>query len=461
MRPKTWMEEHEKEFIDDICELVRIPSVSERTQVKGMPFGKHCLEALEKALEIGRRMGFQTYNHEGYCASLLWNGETESEIGLFGHTDVVPAGDGWSSDPYQPAVKDGVIIGRGSSDNKGSLMSALYALRYLKETGYQPRHSFRFFLGSNEEKGMEDISYYTEHYGEPEFSIVPDVQFPVCNGEKGILEIDAACRLDSKVLTWFQSGIMSNSVPASASAVIADSGDMEERLSGTGAAVESLGNGRYSVSVRGIGAHAAFPEGSESAEVKLAKILLEADILDPAAAAVMKAVVSFFGDYYGAGLDIPFEDSLSGKLTHVGGMARYDGKVFRQNINIRYNVKADYDEMIKRIENSLMKYGFFIEKIHDNKPCFTDPDSPAAAELVKICNDHLKMELKPYVMGGGTYARKLKHAVGFGPGMPGGKKLFGETRGSAHQPDEYAEIKSLKAAFEIYVDAIRKLDELV
>lgn len=55
-------------------------------------------------------------------------------------------------------------------------------------------------------------------------------------------------------------------------------------------------------------------------------------------------------------------------------------------------------------------------------------------------------------------ARKLKNAVGFGPGMPHAVKRFGTARGGAHQPDEYVEIKDLKKAFVIYVDALKALD---
>ena len=64
-------------------------------------------------------------------------------------------------------------------------------------------------------------------------------------------------------------------------------------------------------------------------------------------------------------------------------------------------------------------------------------------------------------MGGGTYARKLKHAVGFGPGIPGKIKFFGEQRGSAHQADEYVEIAHLKQAFLIYIDALKELDTIL
>ena len=461
MDAKEWIDKHESEFIHDICELIKIPSISKKSRILGMPFGKDCFAALEKSLEIAKRMGFKTFNHEGYCGTLLWQGSGENEIGLFGHTDVVPVGNDWSYAPFEPVVKDGMIIGRGASDNKGSFMSALYALFYLKESGYAPKNNFRFFFGCNEENGMEDIEYYVRHHKEPCFSIVPDVDFPVCNGEKGILEIETACKAQSKVLKNFSSGIMKNAVPAQASALLAISKKESEVLAKNDCKIEKKGDGIYKVSTNGIAAHAAFPEGSQSAEVKLAKILLEAEVLDFSAENLMEAICGFFSDYYGAGLGIQYEDTISGKLTHVGSMAEYDGQVFRQSINIRYNVTADYDKMLGNIKKRIKEFDFFIEKIHNNKPCFIDPDSEQVKSLIKICSKYLQKKYTPYVMGGGTYARKLKHAVGFGPGIPGKIKIFGEQRGSAHQADEYVEIAHLKQAFLIYIDALKELDTIL
>lgn len=461
MDAKRWIDNHEREFIKDICDQVRIPSVTESTGSQEAPFGTECLRALKAGLKLGERMGFEAFNHENYCGTLLWRGETKEELGFFGHLDVVPAGNGWSGDPFEPVVKDGIIIGRGASDNKGSMMSCLYALYYLKESGYRPKHSFRFFMGCSEEKGMEDVEYYAFHYEEPVFSIVPDVSYPVCCGEKGILQIQAECRKESCVLLSFHSGIMSNSVPGTASAVISvKAGEAQvENIRELGASVKKTEDG-YEIGVEGIPAHAAFPEGSDSAEVKLARILLESDVLDETGADLMKAVVSFFEDYYGAGLGIAFEDEMSGKLTHVGGIASYENGVFWQDINIRYNITAEYEVLEANIKEKLGEQGFEMISVHNSNPCYMDKNSPMVTQLTDICNRFLGTELKAYVMGGGTYARKLKHAVGFGPGIPDRVKRFGSEKGGAHQADEYMEIECMKTAFEIYVEAIKALDRM-
>lgn len=473
-KAEMWLEAHMDRLTGDICRLVEIPSISEPGGPEQAPFGEECAALLSCALSIGERMGFEPVNHENYCGTLLWRGQREEEIGFFGHGDVVPAGSGWTCDPFQPMVKDKMIIGRGASDNKGSFMAALYALWFLKESGYQPRYSWRFFIGTNEEKGMEDVQYYAAHYQEPVFSLVPDVTFPVCNGEKGVLELDAERKAESRVLVSFSSGIMSNAVPSDAWAVLwmdevaatvlREKGcDVEALETGPGAVPgtkQELGTGLYQVHVKGIAAHAAFPEESESAEGKLAQLLLDSGVLDEPAAEMMKSIVRLFQDYYGAGLGVPFSDEISGKLTHVGGIASYEQGVFRQNINIRYPVTADYEAMMAQIAETMAGEQFTLTKVHNSAPCYVSADSAPVQKLVEVCRRHLDMDLQPFVMGGGTYARKLKRAVGFGPGIPGKEKRFGTERGGAHQPDEYVELEHLKKAFLIYVDAILELDQM-
>ena len=46
--------------------------------------------------------------------------------------DVVPAGDGWETDPYEPVIKDGKIYARGASDDKGPSMAAYYAMKIIR-----------------------------------------------------------------------------------------------------------------------------------------------------------------------------------------------------------------------------------------------------------------------------------------------------------------------------------------
>ena len=140
-------------------------------------------------------------------------GRTGQEIGIFVHLDVVHEGNGWTTEPYKPVIKDGWLYGRGSADNKGPAAAALYSMKYLKEQEVPLEHTIRLYLGCSEERGMKEMQYYTSHYPAPEFSFTPDASFPVCYGEKGILEGEFSCAIPEGHVTGFfgRSGVQCGS----------------------------------------------------------------------------------------------------------------------------------------------------------------------------------------------------------------------------------------------------------
>ena len=139
----------------------------------------------------------------------------------WGHMDVVPEGEDWDNKPYEPVYRDGYLIGRGASDNKGPTMAVMYVIQCLKELGVQLRRPLRLFLGCDEEKGMRDLEYYTAHHPCPGLSMVADCGFPVCYGEKGIIEANLLSgERVSEAIVSFSGGVASNMVPDRANAVL-------------------------------------------------------------------------------------------------------------------------------------------------------------------------------------------------------------------------------------------------
>lgn len=178
-----WIENNESQLIEDIVSLVNIKSVKAPSHGK-YPFGKGCGKVLDKALAMSEKYGFSTKNHQYYCGTAMLKGRTEKEIGIFTHMDVVPEGNDWKYSPYDAVVENGYIIGRGSADNKGPAMAALYAVRCLYELGIELNHSIRIFYGCDEETGMSDVKYYLDHHQAPSFSIMLIVPFQFAMGKK-------------------------------------------------------------------------------------------------------------------------------------------------------------------------------------------------------------------------------------------------------------------------------------
>ncbi len=458
---EKWWKDHFDEFLDDFRTIISIPSVSvEDKDNPDCPYGRPCVDILNAVGDIVKRFGFEYSIDSNQYGLLRWEGRSDRTIGLFSHMDVVPTGPGWTYPPFELTALEDILIGRGTGDNKGPALAVIYALRYLKETGYQPENTIIQFFGVNEECGMEDIKFFAKRNPMPEFSLIPDSSFPVCYGEKGILEIDASHPVgnDSLIISW-KSGVASNSVPALAEAELRiDAGKLSSSLKDERITVDDRGSGKCYVTACGIAAHAAFPEGSESAQNILCSALLSSKLFPECDNSLFSDILSLFSDYHGKGIGVPYEDSISGKLTHVGGFSSLENGVFHQNINIRYTITAVYDRMIASITDTLSSHRFSIDRAEGSLPMYVDRSLPIIDKLTQICNKELSMDLKPYVMGGGTYARQLKNAVGFGPGIPGDSEFFGPERGRGHQPDEYISRHKLDVAFSVYVSAIPEVD---
>jgi succinyl-diaminopimelate desuccinylase len=461
---KKWIAGRERELAEDIKTLVAIPSIT-TTLDRGTryPFGEANARVVDTAETLIRRygLGVKSYDYYGIAASC--SGTGTGSIGFFSHLDVVPPGDGWASPPFEPIEKDGYIIGRGASDNKGPAMAALYSLRFLKEQGIPLKHRLFCFLGCNEESGMEDVRHFLEVDEAPALALVSDSNFPVCNGEKGILTAHFVRPLPPGNLLSFTGGTASNVVPNQAEAVIKayEAAEVKKRL-GEDFQVEETDRGTVHISARGISGHAARPEHTVNALQKLAAALIGAGLVDQENRRVLAFVADSFGDYYGGGLQIDFEDTVSGKTTHVGSTARVtaDG-LLDIGINVRYAISAPQDELIQRLSRKAGAYGYELRDIHNDPPYYIPPDDTLAVKLTSIVNQTLGTSLTPFVMGGGTHARKLPRALGFGAGRQDLPPPFGPNAGGAHQVNEAFSMRHGTEAIEIYVQALLTLDEII
>ena len=177
---------YQDRLVHSLQSCIRIPSVY-ADDGSGHPYGQPVHDCLQYMLKLSSDMGFATGScdgHVGWCEY----GEGEEMVAILGHLDVVPAGEGWSVDPFGGDLKDGRVYGRGSMDDKGPTMAALYALLALKEAGLPLKRRIRILYGLNEETGSADMKYYLKHGGEvPVMGITPDGEYPVINGEKGLV----------------------------------------------------------------------------------------------------------------------------------------------------------------------------------------------------------------------------------------------------------------------------------
>lgn len=178
-------------MIKSIQEIVQIKSVVEEPSLDA-PYGNGPKVALEAALNISEELGFKAVNLNNYIGYAQY-GEGEKYVASVGHLDVVPEGDGWKHSPYSACIEDGVMYGRGVLDNKGPLLTTLFALTAIKNTGMPIKRPIRIVFGCDEETGrFSDLDYYLKHEKAPVYGFTPDCKYSVVYSERGRASVQLA-----------------------------------------------------------------------------------------------------------------------------------------------------------------------------------------------------------------------------------------------------------------------------
>ena len=460
-----WIELHKEEFIHDVMDIVRFPSISKPGE-NGYAFGSKCKECADAFMELGQKYGFCTENDDYYCASiLLKNNKKEDfsgEIGFLGHLDVVPEGDGWDFPPYEPQYLDGFITGRGSGDNKGPTIMSLYAMRCLKELAMPLTHDIRLIAGFNEEAGMKDIDHYVRtHKKLPLATIVCDGGWAMCVGEKGRLSATLSVSMENPNLIELQGGVASNAVPDYAYAIINDIDlscvrKLEELYSD---ARFTVVEGQLKIETFGKATHAFHPEDGKNAIYSLLRILSSENLIKgDENKKVIRNLASAFIDDWGTGLSINGEDPVFGKTTCVGGVIKYDGKKIRMSVDSRFAMNPDPQTLASRFMLRCEDLKLNIEDFEISNGYLKDPEDPVLKLLLNVFEKNFDRQLGTYVMGGGTHARKIPNAYAFGPAEMDRVSPFG---GQAHGRNETCNVERLLKSLKVYVMAVLEMDKYV
>lgn len=461
-----YIREHREEILEDLKSLVRIPSVS-REGEGGKPFGSECARALKLALEMAAKRGFYTNNHDDWYGTAFYAAKRagESLIGIFSHLDVVEAGDDWIYQPFDPVEVNGFMIGRGAGDNKSGAIIGLYAMQILKELQVPLKSNVMLYFGTNEESGMKDAERFAKEHIMPDYSMVPDLFFPVCCGEKGNLKARVQCKAGFNQIVRFKSGTADNVIPARAEAdILARDGLLEQAA--------KLAEGREDVEVvshknlvtviaKGTGGHSAMPQGKVNAIWVLTGFLGQLDGLDAQDRKICSTLAEFSGDYDGTALGIASGDAPSGKLVCSAVRLDMDGRIPEVMFSSRYPV-TDYREHIESaLLHTITPEGFEIKEVVNSDPMYIPEDDPYVQCLMKVYKETTGKDKKPYVIDGGTYARKLKNAVGYGGGNGVRADFLPEGHGGVHQPDEARSIDGILEAIKIYVLSVIEVDRMI
>ena len=471
MNYQKFLKQNNEDMIFALQEVVRCNSeegesfVADDGQI--YPFGQGVQKAFETVLQMGKDMGFTVKNVDNYGGHIDFEGKSDKIMAILGHLDVVPAGSGWTHDPYGGEIADGKLYGRGTTDDKGPVISCLYAMKALKDAGYQPEATIRLILGLDEETHWKGMEYYFSKERKPDWGFTPDADFPLINGEKGLLVFDlakkfAAPKIKGLELRSFKGGVAPNSVPDTCRVVVHSQESekyheirekAEEYKERTGHELRIKGIGK-SLEINSLGkaAHGAKPEDGLNAVSVMMDFLgglnfANEDIND---------FISFYNKYIGFCLDgedlgIGLEDDKSGKLTFNVGMAEIGSEAGKLVINIRYPVSYSAEDVYEGIKPVIDKYDIGLIKKEEKPTVYIDVNSPMVKTLMEIYQNHTgDVESKPIVIGGGTYAKAAPGIIAYGGLFPGDEDRM-------HQKDEYMDLLRFEQMTKIYADAIYKL----
>lgn len=454
MEIKARVAGYRDELVSRLGRLVAINS-AEGEHTEDAPFGEGPKKALVTALDMLQKDGFRTVNLDNY-AGYAEIGEGDRVIGIVGHLDVVPARmeDGWNSDPFTMVEKDGILYGRGVSDDKGAVAASMIALKVLVDSGVKLNKRIRLIMGTNEETGSRGLAYYVRYEGSVDYGFTPDGDFPAIHGEKGIMSGTIQSR--STNLIDIKGGTAHNIVCSSCYAVVRKNSYSTKKLDdyfnnlSIPYTVEDQGDDTVKITVKGKAAHASTPQKGINAISHLLVGLQSAGFQDP----FTRFYCSRIGTATdGSGLNGACSDEYGALTLNNGVISMKDG-VVTGSIDIRFPVTMTGRQVIKQMDGRLENEDGAVKLETDAEPLFFPVDSPLVACLSsayeEVTGDH---EHKPMVIGGGTYAKGIDNTIAFGCAFP-------DKDYHIHDANEWVTVDELLLQAEIYVRGIEKLLEL-
>ena len=448
MEVREFIEANIENMKADLRSLVKYNSVFAED---AEPFGKENREVLDEALKLMNEKGLKTTNLDYYCG-YGETGEGKKLIGILAHLDIVPVSDGWLTDPFVMTEKDGFLYGRGVSDDKGAAIASMYALKYLIDEKYPFKKRVRLILGCNEETGSMCIRHYVKNDEPIDYGFTPDGDFPGIYAEKGMIG-GKVIGHNSKIID-IEGGEASNIVCKKVVAKLPLDSFNEDKfkafLDAHKVEFSIEKSDVLTVTVQGVAAHASTPDLGVNAINCLLEGLYEADFND--------SFTNFFhrsfgltnhGELLGYG-DVM--DEVSDTSINFG-VAKKRGDDIIVSLDMRFPVKSNSDKcyaLLEKCEDNENEFALS-SKV---EPLYFDINSPMIKALKKAYvdvtgDDKTQME----AIGGGTYAKAINNCIAFGC------EFIGETN-HIHDVNEKLDINSLKKQVEIYIEAIKNLNEI-
>lgn len=487
------LDELRSELIADSQRIIQFVTVSGGSPTEEATLKQELPKCFAWLRERAEEFDFPYREFEGRVGEISWDHEDETAplVIIAGHVDVVTPGSGWTHEPFAAEIHDGELWGRGTQDDKGPTIQALYAMRALKESGVQLPYSLRLVIGSQEETGnWDDLAMYIKQARMPNFGFTPDANFPVINGEKGNIALrlngewaDAGKDLETGMeFVSLIGGERRNMVPAHCEIALRFNKDertevLKELVRTTTSYVvenseanvtlqpdkqKDLGEGRYEavVSFLGKSAHSSTPEdGGHNAIVDALDFIKEVETM-PYAVRRFTALGHLFGeDLTGTQFGVDASHPVVGDTTCCLVLTDIRATGGRFLFNIRPTLGSSLASVVERAQAVVAAYNekmpelkLTVEKMGDGMEAqFLDPENPELKPYLEALRESItqvtgkKGEFNS--VGGTTYAKALPNTCAFGPTFP-------DEPNRIHQLDERVPVEHILRNAKIFASAL-------
>lgn len=462
---KSYFETNREAMVQSLSELIRFKSIEAAPAGPGAPFGQEIAQSLDYVLKLSESWGFATRNVEGYAGHAEF-GTGKDIVAVLVHLDVVPEGGQWTHPPFGGEVHDGKVYGRGTVDNKGPAIAAMYALKAIKELKLPLSKRIRIIFGCDEESGWECMKHYLPAEETPMCGFAPDAEFPIIGSEKGIFafSLNRSFGPPQGGGVWVRSitsGTRHNVVPETATAElvmlperrqpVAAAAQSYAQTNGVKVEVAEKGIDEMVITVTGVSSHASLPHLGVNALTHLIALLDGLDLTAGACSDYIRFLARNVGlDVHGGSFGVGLEDAVSGRLTLNLGVIELNERGAKAQIDIRYPVTADFDTVHDPIVERCNDAGIEFEQLSHSRSLYVPADHFLIETLSKVYGEETGLKPEVISIGGGTYARAIPNAVAFGPVFPGQPEL-------AHQRDEFIAVDDLVKLARIYARAMSDL----
>ncbi|WP_035372855.1 dipeptidase [Pseudoduganella violaceinigra] len=421
----------------------------------------------QEAAHLG--LDFNDFGH----VMVVGLGQGKERIGVITHGDVQPVDPGkWKQSPFKldRSSEPGLLLGRGTEDDKGPIATAMYAMKAIKDRNVPLKKRIELYIYMAEESDWAPLEAFLKTHTPPQTNITIDAEYPAVTAEKGwgalrvTLPNFGAAVGSSPTVERFTGGFFDSQIPEDARAVI-DNADAELEAAIRARASRQRGMSyhyswqgkRLVIAAKGLSAHSSKPEDGVNAIAMLADALAVQQWHSSQAG----MMVDFVNDMIGTGFQgekfgkIAYADEFMGPMTVSPTTLKPTEEGLVLGINLRRprgkttaelttEINAAFDAWKEQNQSRATLAAQIGEPwVQDN--------APQLPTLMKVFSHYTGIkDPQPVAIGGGTNSRLFPHAVSFGPAMPG--KVY-----TGHSEHEFITEKQLMLNLEMYTAVLVEL----